>query len=125
MAEDWAGVAADVLDAVQELEAEGGTGGTAYIVRNAESGEPDDPVLTPTEHVQSVVYSRFKSTEIDGKTIYQSDEKVLVPASGLSIVPTNADKFRKTSGGDDLVIVDVWKTSPVGVDVLYVLQVRE
>lgn len=126
MSEDWAGIAAEVGEAVLSI------GTSAAIIRKGQSGG-DSFNPTPgaeTEHPCSVVYSKWSSNRIDGTMVRATDQKVLLSTVGLSIVPEIGDRLwdgvsmngaEKVTGA---IVEPLPRISPAGVDVMYTLNVR-
>lgn len=97
-------------------------GQTGAIRRVYSTGPVYDPVQTTTDYACTLVVTEYDKRDIDGTLILQTDRKVLVAVTGLSVVPTVTD--RAVVEGVPLTIVAVMPLSPGGTVVMYELQVR-
>lgn len=116
MSEDWLEIADDVAEALAEV------GTDALIEREGEVSGPDyaPEYGEPTQIPVIVLFSKFKSQEIDGTLIRRDDVKLLVEAKGTA--PTVRD--RVNVGGVSYAIIDAAPIQPAGIPVLWILQCR-
>jgi len=80
------------------------------------------PTDSPSSHLTKGVFLDYSSHEVDGTLILAEDQKVLVAALGLDIVPTTKDKI--IDGDDTWAIKAVKPLKPGDEAIIYELQVR-
>jgi hypothetical protein len=104
--------------------------GQAIIIRRtgqAAAPDVDQPwklgAPTDTDAPTLGVFLDYNRKEIDGEVIKQGDQKVLVPAQGLTIVPAVDDVLLR--GAEIWSIINVNELNPNGQRILYTLQVRQ
>lgn len=126
MSEDWDAIAAEVGGAIETV------GSAAYILRRGEaSGDSFNPTSgVDVEHACYVSYAKWSDNRVDGTMIRATDQKILVSASGLSIVPAVGDRFWdgvSMNGADRVtgaIVEPLPRIAPAGVAVMYTLNVR-
>lgn len=99
------------------------------IRRTSQATAPDADVpwkqgaATDTDSPALGVFLDYNRKEIDGEVIKQGDQKVLVPAQDLAIVPQVDDVLLR--GSEIWSIINVNELNPNGQRILYTLQVRQ
>lgn len=81
----------------------------------------EPPKETTTAYPCNGVITNYSAHEIDGTVIRRDDRKVLL-AAGLPVVPTTADTL--TIGGVELAIMHVEPIAPSNDPIIYTVQVR-
>lgn len=107
-------------------------GPVTLVVTTASTPDPTKPWETPpdTEESQDVkaAFLRYEQRYIDNDVIHAGDQKVLIAASGLTIVPNLQGRVERLVDG----VKEYWKVmnvNPLNVNglepILYTLQVRQ
>ena len=82
-----------------------------------------------TDHATVGVFLLFNTKEINGTTVLEGDQTVLVPASGLTITPGVSDKLY--DGATVETTTPVWKIAkvqtqkPGSQEIMHELQIRQ
>lgn len=114
MAEDWAGIAAEVAAAIEEV------GFAATLLRAAPGWQPQKPWDTgtaadPTSTPITVIDDGVRDFFGPGGMLLRRARVLTIGATGL--VPTTADRI--VVRGETHDIAEVRPTAPGGVDLLY------
>jgi hypothetical protein len=117
MAENWAGIAAEVSEALASV------GFTATLRKTTETAGPNEwtpgvPVVTDT--AVTILSGNFRLDQIDGTLIQATDR--LITMEARTVVPSPGDSL--LIGGKDHEVIMVRPLDPGGVAVLYEVQVR-
>ena len=129
-----ASIAAEVLTGLQEAGSETGAGKPVVAVI-MQAGEPsgtgrNQTVGTSTDHPCTVVYSSWSGSQVDGTLVRATDQRILVAAADFDTIPKVGDKFWdgvSMNGADRVtkeIVAPLKTTSPGGVPIMYILNVR-
>lgn len=114
MAEDWAKVASDVLEAIEEVGFN-----VVLIVRTSGKATPWDPAAEVTSETTVKAIDRKPSrSRVDGTSEVQSQRGIIIPAT---VTPKLGDKIRMRGQTHD--ISKVRAVAPGGVDVMFILDI--
>lgn len=106
-----------------ELIAEFGQAGAIRRVGATSTVNPWDPEASASvDHPCLLVDLEYSAGEANGTLIRQTDRKILMSVSTLTIEPTEADQV--VVGGHAMEIVNVSPLAPGGVVILYEIQAR-
>ena len=114
MAEDWAGIADEVTQALGEV------GQTATLTKSVASGSAYNPTLTKSNSTLAIVVMEYKQREIDGTMIVRGDKKIYAAVG--TVDPVVGDEL--TIGGVRHQVIMVKPTSPAGTVVMQEIQAR-
>lgn len=119
--ENWAGIAAEV-DAALKSVGSTDAGFIALLERPVVSGgDPWNPTPASSQSANvAIILSEFTNDEIDGTTIFATDKKVLVSATGMAPMPGDG----LTISGVRHQVINSKPLAPAGVAVLYEVQAR-
>lgn len=92
------------------------------LTQTVNSGSPQNPTQTETNHTVLVAVMNYSNKEIDGTLIQETDKKIYMSTEGLTVVPDVADTL--TVEGAAHEIINVIPLSPAGTVVFYELQAR-
>lgn len=127
MAIDYAALQLKVLEAIRDKA----SGETSTIRRATDAAPPDsskpwEPGATTLSTTSTpAIWVRFTTSRIDGTLVKEGDQEVLVPASGLGIVPNASVDSIIRADSSVWRIVRVTSVDPAGTPLLYKLQVRQ
>lgn len=97
-------------------------GATGEILRASSGGMPWEPTPGEVSYPCRIVKDDYTAFEADGSLVQLSDAKFMIPALGLEIVPTTADRIR--FAGEVYQIVSVTTTGPDGTAIVHTVQGR-
>ena len=83
----------------------------------------DAPNITKTEQSIEAVFLDYEQKYIDGTLIQAGDQRVIMPASGLSTYPQRESIISRC--GDLWKVVNVSPLNPNGQNIMFELQVRK
>lgn len=111
----------DFADLAAEMLAEYGQVGE--LERPTFTGPKHTPVMgEPEIYPATFVLTSFKSREIDGTRILQSDKRAII-APGLAVAPMTSD-WLVEANGDRFRLLDCMTIRPATTTIAYVAQVR-
>jgi len=105
-----------------------GAGQSGFIRRQVVSTPGTDPwdpgTSTPANYPIKFVLIAYSEFDRDGTHIQQKDQKALISAQGLTIVPNDDDQLVDSSGGV-WEIIKIEPLRPGDVTVMYTAQIRQ
>jgi hypothetical protein len=112
------------LSVAQRLIAKFGVTGAIRrsVTTGGDSWNPGSGTTVITDYPAIMVVTNYAQADINGTVIQNTDRKVLVSTSGLTIVPTTGDVL--VVDGQTLSVIGVNPLKPGGTLLLYEIQGR-